>query len=86
MANGEPKPTESKDPKKLDRPDAELIQVHRMIGQILMLQKVQYAPGLLIDGDLEVVYSADLKGKVKDRIKTKLALVAGLIEKLQDNG
>ena len=73
-------------PKPPQQVDPRLAQVYRTIGQIISLSNAKESKGLMIDGDLEVVYSADLKGKIKDRIGQKLTVAAGLIQELQNDG
>ncbi len=82
----EPKPTAKPKPKPIERVSRQLLQLHRLIGEIITLEETHKVKGLLIDGDLEVVYSAELKGKIKDRVRQKLAVAAGLIQELQNDG
>ncbi len=86
MADGdEPKPKEQ-EPKEQGGPKPELVRIYKALGQIINLEKVLKAKGLLIDGDLEVEYSADLKTKVRQRINDKLELIAMTIQELRNNG
>ena len=86
MADEEPKPKAEPKPKPVPKVSPRLIQLHRLIGSIITLQKAGKSKGLLIDGDLEVVYSADLKTKIKERVSQNLTIAAGLIQELQNDG
>ena len=86
MADEEPKPQKEPKPKSVLQVNPRVAQLYHLVGQIITLEKAGKSKGLMIDGDLEVVYSPELKGKIKTRIGEKLAVAAGLIQELQNDG
>lgn len=63
-----------------------LQRLYHTVGQMLALEAAGKSKGVMIDGDLEVVYTPELKTKIKDRLSEKLSAAAGLIQELQNDG